>query len=99
MKVGFKSAKTYMTRRELKIFRRQTGCIFGFLFQIPSSIMIYGFLKDTIREACKEDVRFQRMDQVSQVIMFLVGVSGMYFLILAIICAHLLCRARTRAKK
>ena len=62
VKVGFKSNKTYMTRRELKVFRRQTGCIFGFLFQIPSSIMIYGFIKDTIREACKEDVRFQRMD-------------------------------------
>ena len=39
------------------------------------------------------------MDQVSQVIMFLVSISDLYFLILACINVNLLCRARFRKKK
>jgi len=47
-------------------------------------LLIFGFVKDFIRKECQDDVRYRRMSQVSQVIMFFTSFSDLVFLVLII---------------
>ena len=53
--------------------------------------MLLGFFKDFERDECHQDKRYQRMNQVSQVVMFLVSLSDIFMLIMAIFACQKQC--------
>ena len=78
---------------------RQVDLIFGFIFSGLSAIIAYGFFKDFVREECKNDKRYTHMAKISQVIMFLVAVSGLYLFVLAIAMCHKRCQTIKKLRK
>lgn len=89
VKLGCKGYRSpIMSRRELKVHSRQVDLVFGVLFTVLTSVIAYGFFKDFIREECRHDTRYIRMIKISQLIMFLVSVSGLYLAFLAIAVCH-----------
>ena len=60
--------------------------------------MIYGFLRDHTREECKNDKRFERMEKVTQVIMFLAAITDIYILMKALGVIHKYCQNANRKK-
>ena len=71
---------------------------FGILFQIFTIAMFCSYFLDNSREECRSDVRFNKMSQVAQVIMFLVGLHSLFQLVIAIIVGRKTCRANQRRK-
>ena len=87
-----------MTRRELKVQSRQVDLLFGVLFQVATGFMIFGFLRDHMRDECQKDKRFERMDKVTQVIMFLASITSIYILLKALGAIHKFCQRASRMK-
>lgn len=88
-----------LTRRELKLQSRQVDLIFGFIFSALTGVIAYGFIKDFLRDECQDDKRYQRMLKVSQVIMFLVGASGLYLLVVSIVTCHKKCKTMRKMRR
>lgn len=61
VKLGCKSSSTKITRREIKTSSRQFDLCFSVLFQISTVFLLLSFLKDSVRDECQFDKRFQRM--------------------------------------
>ena len=70
--------------------------IFGILFQFFTGLLLFSFIMDHTREACYDDKRYQRMSQVTQVIMFLTTISNLFLLIITIKVISKQCRASKR---
>ena len=84
-------------RRQLKTNVRKIDLAFGFVFQFFTALMLYGFFKDYARDECHANKRYQRMNQVAQVVMFLASISDIFMLIMAVSVAVRMYRAKRRS--
>lgn len=51
--------------------------MFGIILPIVSGLLAFSFIKDHARDECKENERYKRMTEVTQVIIVLVSVSSL----------------------
>ena len=78
IRIGCQGSKVKMTRRLLKVQSRKVDLTFSILFLVITSIMLVSFLLDITREECQNDARFNKMNSVAKVIMFLVGIHSIF---------------------
>lgn len=51
--------------------------IFGIILPVVTTLLCFSFIKDHMRDECKDNDRYKRMTEVTQVIIVLVSVSSM----------------------
>ena len=72
--------------------------IFSITMTIVTGLLVYGFIKDSIRKECQDDERYKRMAEVTQVILVLVAISTLQILVMGSISCYKTCRAARRKK-
>ena len=85
-----------MTRRAIKQKSRSFDLFFSIIFVILTALLLFSFLKDTRRKECQTDTRFEKMNQVAGVLMFLSVVQSLILLTRSIFICNKYCKAKKR---
>mmetsp|Transcript_28570 Transcript_28570/g.35347 ORF Transcript_28570/g.35347 Transcript_28570/m.35347 type:complete len:285 (+) Transcript_28570:441-1295(+) len=98
VKLSCSAAKISITRREIKLRSRGMDMIFSCGFFLLTALLLFAFLRDTWRAECQKDTRYEKMNQVAGVVMFLAIVQSLILFTRSIFICQAHCQARRRKR-